>query len=98
LVGLKRVSLEVRSGGDSTTRPKPASWLERTSRLFALDNKMLIVSNQYAIQVFKIKDRAIEIKQYSDEYGKEISMWIQPENLDSFCTKLFELIDADVVK
>jgi len=59
---------------------------------------MLIVSNQFCIQVFKVKNKAIEIRQYSDEYGRDVSLWIQPENLNNFCTQLFKLIDADVVK
>ena len=59
---------------------------------------MLVVNHQDHISIFKDKNKAIEIIQQSFELGCEVSIWIQPENVENFCSALLEASKKEVIK
>ena len=59
---------------------------------------MQIVNHQEFISIFKDKNKAIEIIQMSNELGCNVSIWIQVENVETFCAALLEASKKEVIK
>lgn len=59
---------------------------------------MLIINHQEAIEIFKKENQVIEIKQYSHPLGCDVSILIQPENVQQFCLALSEEAVKDVIE
>jgi predicted CoA-binding protein len=59
---------------------------------------MQIVNHQEQINIFKSKNKAIEIVQRSFELGCDVSIWIQPENIERFCLALLDKSNKEVIK
>lgn len=73
--------------------------MDSISRLFAFGEiKMIIIAQQSLIQIFKDKNKCIEIVQSSFELGCDVKILIQPENVEKFCLALMEESKKDVIK
>ena len=59
---------------------------------------MIGVNHQECIEIFKKKNEAIEIRSYSHEFGKTISIYLQPENLRALISALASIEELESFK
>ena len=59
---------------------------------------MIIVNHQELIEIRRLKNQVIEIIQYSADFGCNVSVLIQPINIEKFCYLLLEQVKKDVIK
>lgn len=59
---------------------------------------MQVLNHQEAIFILKSKDKAIEIRQYLIELGREVSIWVQPENIESLSISLHECAELEEIE
>ena len=59
---------------------------------------MQIVNHQEFISIRKGKNKALEIIQMSDEFGCDVTIWLQIQNVEQFCAALLEASKKEVIK